>query len=226
MSVAFLAAMTTTIYNESAHAKTHVSIMKDTPMAPSDITLSCRPSRVENSLQFDYSVANLSASDIYLLDGFPRVDPTTHEASIDPNGAYVTALEGRAAFVLKGIPPLPRNPVTVRIIPLGSKIAAGETLERTLVLPMPLAEQSPYFGELPLRNYEQYDISRVIVGVQILRSTKEGFAAGQADFASGYFRVQTLKTVHDAETLTCEFPTKSLILLKRKDGFVRIGYGG
>lgn len=195
-------------------------------MTTLDVTLSCRPSRVENSLQFGYTLVNRSGVDIYVLDAFPAVDPVTKQAVVDVDGAYVAMFEAGSAYVLKGIPPLPRQPVVVRVIPLGSKIPTDGTLERSLSLSLPLAEQSPYFGDLPLREYEQSDVHKVIFGIQFIRGNREGFSALAAEFGGDVYRVQTKATVQDAETLICEFPTKNLIILKRKDDFVRIGPSG
>jgi hypothetical protein len=187
-----------------------------------DVILTCRPGRTGNALQFACTVANGSNADVYLLDAFPAVDPKTRQAFADPNGAYVGWLGGETAYVLKGIPPLPRDrTVAVRIIPLGSRVAPGTTLERTFTVPLPLAEQSPYFGDLPLRQYEQVEITNVIVAVQFIRSTAPGFVATPAEFNPAFFRVQTRHTVQDAETLTSSFPTKGLVLLKRTDNFAR-----
>lgn len=192
-------------------------------MTSQDIQLSCQPSRVENALQFAYTVTNPSATDVYLLDNFPSVDPVSRQAVVNPNDAYVALFEEGGVYVLKGIAPPPRHPVTVRIIPLGTKLPAGGSVSRTLSLPLPLAEQGPYAGDLPLREYEQREVRKVVFGVQFLRSDKEGFAAAPAEFGGDVYRVQTKATIHDAETLFCEFPTRSLFILTRKDDFVRIG---
>lgn len=221
MSVAFLVAMTTMTSSGSAFAKNRDS-NGETRMTPTDITFSCQPSRVENSLSFKFTLANHSGVDIYALDAFPAVDPVTKQAVVNMNGAYVAMLDGGIAYVLKGIPPLPRKSATVRIIPLATKVAVGDSLERSFNLPLPLAEQSPYYGDLSLREYEQSDVRKVIVGIQFIRSNKNGFLAFPAEFDDDVYRVQTKSTVQDAETVTCEFPTGSFFILKRKDDFIRM----
>jgi len=192
-------------------------------MTIQDIQLSCQPSRVENVLRFNYTLTNQAKHDVYVLDNFPSVDPVSKQAIVNPNDAYVSLFEEGSVYVLKGIAPLPRHSVTVRIIPLGTKLPAGSSVVRSLSLPLPLAEQGPYSGDLPLRSYEQREVNKVIFGVQFIRTTQEGFIATPAEFGDDVYRVQTKATVHDAETLLCEFPTRSLFILTRKDDFVRMG---
>ena len=221
MSAACLAGLITMTYSDFAHASGR-GAKAEGRMAAKDVTFNCRPGRIENKLQFGYTVVNNSGSDIYVLDALPAVDPKTRQAIVNMDGAYVAKLDGNAAYVLRGIPPLPRSPVAVRIIPLGTKVEPGATLERSFTIPLPLAEQSPYYGDLPLRSYEQNEVDQVIVGLQFLRSTAEGFGAVPAEFGSGVYRVQSRQTVRDAETLICSFPTKNLVVLKRTDPFTRV----
>src|SRR6185503_19664629 len=100
------------------------------------------------------------------------------------------------AHILKGIAPLPTDrSVMVRIIPLAAKLSAGATLSRQLEIPLPLAETSPYFPDLPLRRYELVDIPGVLFSVEFLRSTAEGFTAMPVDFAPDVYRVSAKNTV-------------------------------
>lgn len=221
MSVAFLAAAIITIYD--APGTTGRQAVAETGMsAIEDVGFACRPSRVANKLQFDYRIENRSGTPIYALDLLPSVDPGTRTAHADPNGVYVSWIPENRALILKGIAPLPQDrTVAVRVMPLGTPIAPGATLERTTEIPLPLAEHSPYYGELPLRQYEQVEVVEVIFAVQFLRSTVEGFGAVPVDYAPGAFHVQGRNTVGQVETLSCGLPTKNLPLLKRTDNFTR-----
>lgn len=187
-----------------------------------DVTFSCRPARVANRLEFSYVLENKSGADIYALDLFPAVEPSTRTAFADVNGIYVSWLPPNGVYFLKGIPPLPREPVVVRVIPLGTKVTPGAKLERTVSVSLPLVEQSPYYGDLPVRQHDQIEVAEVVFALQFLRSTVEGFAAGPVDYADGAFRVQGRNTVGQAETVECRFPTKSLTLLTRQDSFKRV----
>lgn len=186
-----------------------------------DVAFSCRPARVANRLEFSYVLENKSGADIYALDQYPAVDPATRTAFADVNGVYISWLPPNGVYFLKGIPPLPTHPVAVRIIPLGTKVLPGGRLERTVSIPLPLVEQSPYYGDLPVRQHDQVEVAEVVFAVQFLRSTVEGFAAGPVDYADGAYRVQGRNTVGQAETVECRFPTKSLTLLTRQDAFTR-----
>ena len=188
-----------------------------------DVSLSCSPARVASKLQFGYTVENRSPADIYVLDLQPAVTPDNRTAYADVNAAYVSWTPDNRAFVLKGIAPLPADrTVTTRVMPLGTKVPPGGSLERTTEIPLPLAEHGPYDGELPLRQYEQVEVAEVIFAVQFLRSTVEGFGAVPADYADSAFHVQGRHTVGQAETVTCHLPTKNLPLLRRKDNFTRV----
>jgi hypothetical protein len=123
---------------------------------------------------------------------------------------------------MKGIPPLPAGrDVNVRLLPLGSKLTPGASLSRSVELPLPLVEQSPYEPPARLEEYEPVDVPRLLFAVQFLRSTVDGFSVETAPHGEGLFRVRSKDTVSQAETLTVplDAPMK---MLKRKDPFSRI----
>jgi hypothetical protein len=187
-----------------------------------DVTLECQPTRVGTKLSFPYTITNRSEADIYVMDAVPAVDPATREAVANRDSVVVHLLGDGRAHVLKGIAPLPTDrTVTVRIIPLAAKVPPGETLTRQLEIPLPLAETSPYFPDLPLRQYELVDIPGVLFSVEFLRSTAEGFSAMPVDFAPDLYRVSARNTVGMTERLSSSFPTQRLSIMKRGDAFPR-----
>jgi hypothetical protein len=190
------------------------------PRPITDVTLDCLPSKEGNTLRFVYRVANKSAADIYILDVLPTVGAGGAQVA-DINLGYAAWLNNGSATILKGIPPTPKMPVTVRLIPLGFRIAPGATAERRLDIPLPFAERNPYFGELPLKDYDQQDVGEVRFAVQFLRATVEGFGQAPSDLGENLFQVWGKHTVGQAETLVVSFPTKGLVMLRRKDDIPR-----
>jgi len=187
-----------------------------------DIALSCQPNREAGSFLFPYTVTNNSAADVYVFDAVPSVDAATRQTRIDPDRVTIALAEDGYVHVLKGIPPLPPDrDVAVQIIPLTAKLPPGGSLQRTLRVPLPFAEASAYFTDLPLRQYEQVDIKGVIFAVQFLRATIPGLAAAPDAFGAELFRVVTPNTAAQAQLVSQTFATKGLSILKRKDAFPR-----
>jgi hypothetical protein len=91
-------------------------------------------------------------------------------ASIAPNGDAL-ARDGGAAVILgrngdvilgKFAAPLPVDrQVAVPAVSLAKRLAPGERLKGLIEIAMALAETRPYFGDLPLRQYEVADFDAV-----------------------------------------------------------------
>lgn len=191
---------------------------------PTNLMLACRPDRAGDKLIFPYTITNNGTADVYVMDAVPSVDPATRQAVIDRHAAVIWLGADGFAHVLKGIPPLPEDrDVYGTVIPLAAKLAPAATLERSLEVPLPLAEWSPYYGDLPLRDYQLTDIQGVTLIVEFLRSTVEGFGAEAAAEAPDLFRVWGKNTVGQTERVSCAFPSRQLQIMKRPDNFPRPG---
>src|SRR5687767_2920135 len=118
-----------------------------------DVALKCRVELSPETLTMHYTVTNRSEADIYALDAFPMVDQASRTGYADLNGVYICERQGGMVHLLKGIPPLPPKTVTVRIIPLGTKLAPGAQIERKFGLELPLREKSVYYPELRLEDH-------------------------------------------------------------------------
>ena len=189
---------------------------------PADITLVCRPDRAGNRLVFPYAITNRGAVDVYVMDASPAVDPNTRQAKADPHSAVIWLAADGFAHILRGVAPLPLDrDVYGHVIPLGAKLSPDATLERSLEVPLPLVETSPYYPDLPVRDYQLTDISGVVLTVEFLRSTVEGFSAEPVDYAPGLYRVWGKNTVGQTERVSCRFPSRQLSILKRPDNFPR-----
>ena len=196
--------------------------MASRPPMPDQVTLQCVPSKEGGVLRFAYQVANRSPGDVYLLDVLPTVDATGKHAVADISAGYATWLIGTTAVIDKGIAPLPADrQVFPRRVPLGCRIAPGQAVDRRLDIPLPLAERNPYYGDLPLKDYEEREVTAVRFVVQFLRATVDGFGAEPSRFGEGLFLVYGSNTAAQAETLATTFPTRGLVMLRRGDAFPR-----
>lgn len=190
----------------------------------SDVILSCEINRSEEKLEVKYTVKNSSGNDIYVLDSYPSFNQETKERFAESKSFYACYKNPATVYMLKGIPPLPADKtVSMRVMPLGTKLAPQANLERTLEIPLPLREQSDwYYSPLELDKYEKATVNRLTFDVQFIRSTVDGFKAEPASFAPELFNVRSSYTVGHAQKVRCEKTLESLILLKRPDMFTRL----
>ena len=190
--------------------------------AVGDISLSCQPGREGQSLVFPYTLHNLGSAGAYVMDGLVGVDDATGEPKANPQSIVVLHGPGDDATVGKFIAPLPTDRrVAMVVVPLARHVPAGGVLEGRVEIPMPLAETSPYFGDLPLRQYEIVEISGVVFSIGYWVAGIDGLAALRTEFAPEFFSVVTRNTVRSARLVSQRFPVRSLQLFRRSDAFPR-----
>lgn len=186
------------------------------------LVLACRPDRAGNRLVFPYTVTNHGTAEVYVMDAMPAVDPATRQAIIDPHAAVIWLGGDGFAHILRGIPPFPEDrDILGHVIPFTARLPAGGTLERSLEIPLPLAETSPYYPDLPVRQHELTDIQGVVLELDFVRSTIEGFRAEPAGQAPDLFEVWGRNLPGQVERVSCAFPSRQLQILKRTDTFTR-----
>ena len=194
-------------------------------MTPADLSFACRFELAGSALQVHYSVTSRADHDVYVLDQLPLVDRATHKGLLDLNALYVAFRAPAGVHLLKGIPPLPVDrSVFVRVIPLGTRLSPGATLERSLELPLPLQEQGSYWGLAKPEDCDPVTAAGVVLTVQVLRSTATGFEAHPAtDFpAPDLFLLASGDTIREAVSLDGTGDVAGLQLLRRRDRFVRV----
>jgi hypothetical protein len=192
------------------------------PPQAAGVTLSCRPDRAGNRLIFPYTLENHGPADVYVMDAVVVPDRTSGRPMLDRNAPVIWLGGDGFARVLQGIAALPPDrDVDVRVIPLAARLPPGDALERRLEVPLPLAETSPYYPDLPLREYELTDIQGIVLAVEFLRGTVAGFAADSVPDAPDLYRVRGQHTVGQVERVSCAFPSRQLQILKRPDNFPR-----
>ncbi len=113
--------------------------------------------------------------------------------------------------------------VLVRIMPLGAKLASGQRIERVFEVALPLREENRwYYAPLKPEGYDAAKVKTLILAVQFLRSTVDGFSAEPAPHGRDLFKVRGKDTVRQAETVTCEIAVQDLQIQRRKDTFSRL----
>lgn len=177
----------------------------------------------EDELTIEYAVVNHGASDVYVMDTLPAWDPGAKKV-VPVDSPYICYRADGVAYVLKGTPPLPADRVvSQRTFGLGTKVAAGQKLERKFQLRLPLREQSIYHPPLRDEDYAVVDVVKLVLAVQFLRANLPNFKAEPSPLSPELFRVGTKTTMKDSELLSRELnlPPKTK-LLKRNDKFPRM----
>ncbi len=195
-------------------------------LAPSDtgLKLTCHPAREGHTLVFEYSLYNFGKQDVYVHDAMPSVDRATKAASANPRAVSVIHSPNGDAIVGKFLPPMPSSlRPAVPATPLAHRLARGETMERRLEAPEPLAETSPYLPDLLLRQYEVVDIAAVVFTIGYWLSDAGGFGAMPTPYADGLYTVVLSGGLPGAGTMLVSqrFATRGLQIFRRTDDFPR-----
>jgi len=187
-----------------------------------DISLSCRPGKEGQLLVFPYMAQNRGSTAAYVMDAVASVDEETGEPKANPQAIVVLHGPGDDATVGKFIAPLPTDRrIAMPVIPLARLLTPGATLEGRVEIPIPLAETSPYFADLPLRQYESVEIKGIVFRIGYWVTGIDGLAAVPSEYAPDLFTVVTRDTVRSARLVSQRLPVRSLQLFRRTDEFPR-----
>ncbi len=190
--------------------------------ATSGPSLICRPGRSGNTLAFPYTIENPGPVDLFVMDALPIIDPESRRAGANEHAPVVICSADGEVKLGKFTAPLPTDRrVALPITHLARHLAAGATLEGRLEIPLPLAEASPYFADLTLRQYEIMDVRRVMFTIGYWPAGHDDLVATPADFAPDRFVVVTRNTVKSARQALQTFPTNGLQVFRRTDAFPR-----
>jgi hypothetical protein len=196
----------------------------DTARSDTLLELTCHPAREGHTFVFEYSLLNPGKQDVYVHDAMPSVDRETRAASANPRAVSAIHLPSGDAVIGKFIPPMPSSVrLAMPVTPLAHRLAAGETMERRLEAPEPLAETSPYLPDLLLRQYEVVDIAAVVFAISYWVSDTDGFVVTPTPYAEGMFSVVPTGggPGAGARMVSQRFATRGLQLFRRTDGFPR-----
>ncbi len=193
--------------------------MSDAPIR-ADLQLNCQPSKTGNLLVFPYTLENRGPGDVYAMHALPSA--AGGEAKANDAAAVVVSADNGDAMIGKFAAPLPTDRrIAVPVFPLARRLRAGTGLEGRIEIPLPLAETSPYFPDLTLRQYEIVDIKGVLLTIGYWLAGSDGFFADPTDYAADLFVVETRNTMRSALRVSQRFPTTGLQLFRRTDAFPR-----
>jgi hypothetical protein len=193
----------------------------DDLMASGGLRMSCRPGRDGGKLIFAYTLDNDGPTDLLVMDATASVDPATRQTRANDQAAVVMfgpdddAIVGKFAALVPTV-----RQVAMPVLPLAVRLPRGGTLERRLEVPLPLAETSPYFTDLLLRQYEMVEIRAVSFTIGYWHANAAGLASAPVPYAPGLLVVVAPESVRGS-VCTQRFSTKGLQLFKRSDGFPR-----
>jgi hypothetical protein len=185
------------------------------------LQLTCHPGKSGNMLTFQYAVQNTGGVEIYVMDALPTVDPGGEPLA---NEAFAVVMLGEAGDAVLGkfMAPLPSDRrIAVPVSPLARRLPAGARYEARLEIPLPLAETSPYFADLTLRQYEVVDIKGIDFTIGYWVGGVNGLVAAPCRYAPEFMVVATRDTLKSARAVSLRFPTTGLQLFKRRDAFPR-----
>ena len=101
------------------------------------------------------------------------------------------------------------------------RIPHGGTFEGRVELTLPLAETSPYFADLTLRQYEMVAITGVVFTIGFWVAGEDSLAVLPCDYAPDLFTVITRNTIRSAHRVSQRFPVRALQFFRRTDAFPR-----
>jgi hypothetical protein len=187
-----------------------------------DLRLSCQPAKAGGALLFPYALENRGGADVYAMHAVPWSDPASGAPRANYQAAVVILGEDGDAILGKFAAPLPIDRrMAVPVLPLARHLAPGARLEGRIEIPIPLAETSPYFPDLTLRQYQIVDISGVVFTIGYWLAGVDGLVAAPAEYASDLFVVATRDSRRSARRVSQRFPTTGLQIFKRTDAFPR-----
>lgn len=182
------------------------------------LRLTCQPSKGGNVLVFPYRLANGGPGDVYAMHAMPAGGAQANETA-----AVVIAGENGDAIIGKFMPPLPTDRrIVVPLVPLARRLPAGGSLEGCVEITLPLAETSPYFPDLTLRQYEIVDIKGVVFAIAYWSADTADLVARPYAYGPVLLSILTADPVRNARLGSQRFPTNGLQLFRRTDPFPRV----
>lgn len=180
------------------------------------LRLTCQPSKAGNVLLFPYALDNQGPGEVYAVHALPGA------AAPNETAAIVIASDGGDAIIGKFAVPLPTDRrIVMPRAPLARRLPAGARLEGRIEVALPLAETSPYFPDLTLRQYEVVELKGVVVAIGYWLAETTDLVARPAGNAPDLLTILTADPVGSARLASQRFPTTGLQLFRRTDQFPR-----
>jgi len=186
------------------------------------IRLACKPGKADGKLIFAYQLTNDSSEAIYVIEAMPELDKTSRK--LKPNQDFLVTICGEdgMAIVARTIPPPPvERALAGPFLPLVTRLAPGGTLQRRVAAILPWAESSPYFPDLPLRQYAPVAVTATNFAVGFWPASIPGLAAAPATYAPEFLQFSCPDPAAALQHARLRFPTSGLEILRRLDDFPR-----
>jgi len=184
------------------------------------LRLTCQPSKAGSALIFPYRLVNDGPGDVYAMQALAVGGAAANEAANE--AAVVIAGDDGDAVLGKFMPPLPTDRrIAVPGVPLARRLPAGGSLEGRAEVALPLAETSPYFADLTLRQYEIIEIKGVLFMIACWPADDAELVARPFGEGPDLLAILTADPVRSARLASQRFPTNGLQLFKRTDAFPR-----
>jgi hypothetical protein len=198
--------------------------LREAASAPGDdnLLLTCRPGKSGNKLTFPYTLENRGRTILYPMHAMASVAPDGEPSANEQCPVVIMGGHGSVILGKLGAPLPTDRQVAVQAVPLAQRLPPEGRLDGLLEIQLPLAETSPYFGDLKLREYEMVDFDSIVFTIGYWVDGVDGLAAAPTDYAPDLFVVVTRKTLASVRHATQRFPTKALQLFKRLDAFPRV----
>jgi hypothetical protein len=185
-----------------------------------EISLTCKPGVEGKTMVFAYQLRNSSHDDAYVMEALASLDNETGAVKANSRLAVVLHGPGDDATVGQFIAPSPTDRrIAVTMIPLARRLPPGGVLDGRLEILVPLAETSPYFADLPLRQYDLVEVTGVRLCIGYWMARADGLAALPTEFAPDLFTVVTRNTARSARLASQYFRTRPMQLFRRTDQF-------
>jgi hypothetical protein len=107
------------------------------------------------------------------------------------------------------------------VIPLTRCLPPGGEIENRIEVPIPLAETSPYYADLLLRQYQTTELKGVTFAIGYWVDGVDHLIASPVHFAPGLFSIATSQTSRSARVASQHFPTRQVQFFRRTDSFPR-----
>ncbi len=187
-----------------------------------DLSVRCQPGRAGARLTFPYVLENVGAAELFVMDAIATPGPDGAALAADDQAVVIILGAAGEAILGKFPAPLPPDRRTAhQVMPLARRLPPGGRLERVLEVRLPLAETSPYFADLTLRDYEMVDLASLVFTIGYWRAGENGVAAAPEDDLPDLWRVAMRGKPGRVHTTRQRFPVKGLQLFKRLDAFPR-----
>ena len=192
--------------------------------APSSATLTADVTLSGSALEVRARVQNIGRVPIYVLDQLWRPGPDG-KPERERDQAY-RWLEKDTLRLLVGVPPLPQTrTIRLHLRPFATRVAPGATLDVHVLLPTPVHEYDPYFGDALGTEFTNVTANAVELYVQLVTEGDQvSIEPAQWPEYKDRFAVTAFELGgrHDGELVAATATLRGIPAQRRSGEFVRV----